>query len=67
MILPGPVRTILSVPPGGVSPVFIFLSIMPGFWFGLTPGWSGLHTVLVILMWHGHPGREQGLEAPATE
>ncbi len=50
MILPGPVRTILSVPPGGVSPVFIFLSIMPGFWFGLTPGWSGLHTVLVILI-----------------
>ena len=49
MILPGPVRTILAVLRGSVSPVFIFVSIMLGFWFGLTPSWSGLHTVLVIL------------------
>jgi uncharacterized protein (TIGR03546 family) len=38
----------LAVFRGQVSPVFIFLSVLLGFWFGLTPGWSGLHVVLVV-------------------
>jgi len=50
MILPKFIRKFLAVLRGGVSPVIIFLSIMLGFWFGLVPGWSGLHTVLVIVV-----------------
>jgi uncharacterized protein (TIGR03546 family) len=49
-ILPKPIRKIIAVFRGQVSPVFIFFSLLLGFWFGLTPGWSGLHTVLVILV-----------------
>jgi uncharacterized protein (TIGR03546 family) len=40
----------LAVFRGQVSPVFVFLSILLGFWFGLTPGWSGIHTVMVIVV-----------------
>lgn len=50
MILPKFIRKLLAVLRGGVSPVIIFLSITLGFWFGLVPGWSGLHTVIVIVM-----------------
>jgi uncharacterized protein (TIGR03546 family) len=50
MILPKPIRKVIAVFRGGVSPVLIFLSVMVGFWFGLVPGWSGLHTVLVLAM-----------------
>jgi uncharacterized protein (TIGR03546 family) len=50
MILPRFIRKMLAVLRGGVSPVFIFLSVMLGFSFGLMPGWSGLHTVVVILV-----------------
>jgi len=49
-ILPKPIRKMLAVFRGQVSPVFIFLSILLGFWFGLTPGWSGIHTVIVIVV-----------------
>jgi len=49
-IVPRPIRKILAVFRGQVSPVFIFFSVLLGFWFGLTPGWSGLHTVFVILV-----------------
>jgi uncharacterized protein (TIGR03546 family) len=35
---------------GGVSPVIIFISIMLGFTFGLIPGFSGLHAVLIVLV-----------------
>lgn len=49
MILPGFISRLLAVLRGGVSPVSIFLSVMLGFSLGLMPGWSGLHTVLVIL------------------
>ncbi|MHC4542551.1 MAG: hypothetical protein ACYS74_22680, partial [Planctomycetota bacterium] len=47
MILPRPIRKILAIFRGSVSPVLIFLSITLGFWFGLVPGWSGFHTVVV--------------------
>jgi len=50
MILPKTIRKFLAVLRGGVSPVIIFLSIMLGFSFGLVPGWSGLHTVLIIVV-----------------
>ncbi|MHC4526917.1 MAG: DUF2062 domain-containing protein, partial [Planctomycetota bacterium] len=49
-LLPKPIRKMLAVFRGQVSPVFIFLSILLGFWFGLTPGWSGLHTVFIVLV-----------------
>jgi uncharacterized protein (TIGR03546 family) len=50
MLLPRPVRKLLAVFRGTVSPVMIFLSITMGFWFGLIPGWSGFHTVIVVLV-----------------
>ena len=50
MILPKFIRKLLAVLRGGVSPAIIFLSVMLGFSFGLIPGWSGLHTVIVIAM-----------------
>ena len=50
MILPKFIRKLLAVLRGGVSPAIIFLSVMLGFCFGLIPGWSGLHTVIVIVM-----------------
>ncbi len=50
MILPKFIRKLLAVLRGGVSPPIIFLSIMLGFCFGLIPGWSGLHTAIVIVM-----------------
>ncbi len=50
MILPRPLKKILAIFRGGVSPVIIFLSVLLGFWFGLMPGWSGLHTIFILLM-----------------
>lgn len=50
MILPKFIGKWLTILRGGVSPVFIFVSVMLGFWFGLMPGWSGLHTLLVIVV-----------------
>jgi len=50
MIIPRFVRKMLAVFRGAVSPVFIFLSVTLGFWFGLIPGWSGIHTALVIVV-----------------
>jgi uncharacterized protein (TIGR03546 family) len=48
--IPKPIRKILTILRGGVSPVIIFISIMLGFTFGLVPGFSGLHAVLVALV-----------------
>ncbi len=50
MILPAPFGKILAIFRGGVSPVIIFLTIMLGFWFGLVPGWSGFHTLIIALV-----------------
>ncbi len=50
MILPRFIKKFLAILRGGVSPVFIFLSVMLGFSFGLMPGFSGFHIVLVILV-----------------
>jgi len=50
MILPKPIRKMLAVFRGGVSPVIIFLSILLGFWFGIIPGFYGLHVSIIIVM-----------------
>ena len=50
MILPGPIKKLLAVFRGSVSPVFIFLSILMGFWFGMVPGFSGFHVLLIIVI-----------------
>lgn len=50
MILPRPFNKILAIFRGGVSPVIIFLTITLGFWFGLVPGWSGFHTLIIALV-----------------
>jgi hypothetical protein len=50
MILPKFIRKILAVFRGGVSPVLVALSAGLGIWFGLVPGWSGFHTVVLILL-----------------
>jgi len=35
---------------GNVAPPLIFLTVVLGFWTGMMPGWSGLHTLLVVLV-----------------
>ena len=50
MLLPRPLKKLLAVFRGGVSPLIIFLSVFLGFWFGLIPGWSGVHTIIIILI-----------------
>lgn len=50
MLLPRFIRKMLAVFRGSVSPVMIVLSVAMGFWFGLIPGWSGFHTVIIIAM-----------------
>jgi len=50
MFLPTPFSKILAIFRGGVSPVLIFLTITLGFWFGLVPGWSGFHTLIIVLV-----------------
>ncbi|MHC4559963.1 MAG: DUF2062 domain-containing protein [Planctomycetota bacterium] len=48
--IPKPIRKILTILRGGVSPVIIFISVLLGFTFGLIPGFSGLHAVLVAFV-----------------
>jgi uncharacterized protein (TIGR03546 family) len=50
MFIPKPIRKMLAIFRGSVSPYIIFLSIMLGFWFGLMPGWSGFQTIIIVLM-----------------
>ena len=49
MLLPRNVRKIFAIFRGEVSPVLILLSVVLGFWFGLTPGWYGVHVILLVL------------------
>ncbi|MGB2866710.1 MAG: hypothetical protein WBC05_25490 [Sedimentisphaerales bacterium] len=48
--IPKPIRKIIKIMRGGVSPVIIFISVMLGFTFGLIPGFSGLHAVLIAIV-----------------
>lgn len=49
MFLPRPIKKMIAVFRGGLSPQIITLSIALGFTFGLIPGWSGVHTFIVLL------------------
>lgn len=48
MLIPQPIRKLIGVFRGQVSPTFVFLSAALGFWFGLLPGWQGLHVVILL-------------------
>ena len=50
MLLPRWLRKWLAVFRGEVSAVLILLSVGLGFWFGLTPGWYGLHVALLVVV-----------------
>ncbi len=50
MLLPGFVSKLLAVLRGNVAPPLIFVSVLLGIWTGMMPGWSGLHTALVVLV-----------------
>ncbi|MBW8015552.1 MAG: hypothetical protein FVQ82_05135 [Planctomycetes bacterium] len=58
MLLPRPLKKMIAVFRGGLSPQIITLSIALGFTFGLIPGWSGVHTfiVLVFVLMNVHTG-----------
>ena len=48
MITPRWLRKWIAIFRGEVSPVLILLSVALGFWFGLMPGWQGLHVLLLV-------------------
>ncbi len=48
MFLPKPLKKLLGIFRGSVSPTMILITVILGVWFGLTPGWSGLHTVILF-------------------
>jgi uncharacterized protein (TIGR03546 family) len=48
MLLPKTMRKLLGVFRGYVAPPIIFLSVLIGFCFGLMPGFSGLHILLIV-------------------
>ena len=50
MFLPSDLRKVLALLRGQVSPVLAGLSVGLGFWFGLMPGFSGIHAVLIVLL-----------------
>ena len=50
MLLPRPIKKMLAVFRGSVSPVMIFISIMLGFWFGLVPDFAGFHVGVIALV-----------------
>ena len=50
MLLPGFVRKLLAVFRGNVAPPLVFVSVLLGFWTGMMPGWSGLHTLLAVIV-----------------
>ena len=49
MLLPKSIRKFLEIFRGQVSVAFILLSVALGFWFGLTPGWYGIHVGILIV------------------
>ena len=48
MFLPKPLRKFVGIFRGEVSPALILLSTFLGIWFGLTPGWYGVHVILLV-------------------
>ena len=49
MLLPRPIKKMIAVFRGGLSPQIITLSIALGFTFGLIPGFSGIHAFFIML------------------
>lgn len=49
MLLPRRVRKMIAVFRGEIAPALIVLSVALGFWFGVTPGWYGIHVILLAL------------------
>jgi uncharacterized protein (TIGR03546 family) len=49
MFVPKPIRKWIRIFRGDVAPVLILLSVLLGFWFGLTPGFYGIHAALLAL------------------
>ncbi len=49
MFVPKPIKKWIAVFRGEVAPLFLFLSVLLGFWFGLMPGFYGFHVGLLIL------------------
>ncbi|MBK8268676.1 MAG: hypothetical protein IPK83_10405 [Planctomycetes bacterium] len=49
MILPGPIKKLIGIFRGDAVPVLIILSVMSGFWFGLMPGFYGIHVAILAL------------------
>ncbi len=50
MLLPSFVRKLSAVFRGNVAPPLIVLTVLLGFWFGLTPGFGGLHVAIIALV-----------------
>ena len=50
MFLPKPLRKLVGIFRGSVSPSMILVTVILGVWFGLTPGWYGLHTAIVFFV-----------------
>ncbi len=50
MLLPGPIKKLVAIFRGNVSPIFIFLSVLLGFWFGTMPHFTGFHIMLIIVV-----------------
>ncbi|MBN2589190.1 MAG: hypothetical protein JXA96_04975 [Sedimentisphaerales bacterium] len=50
MILPGPIKKLLAIFRGSVSPLLIFISVLLGFWFGMIPHFTGFHIMLIIII-----------------
>ena len=48
MLLPKPLKKILAVFRGRLSPQIITLSVALGFSFGFIPGFSGIHILIVV-------------------
>ena len=48
MFIPKRIKKLLAIFRGEVSPILILLSVLLGFWFGVTPGWYGIHVLILI-------------------
>jgi len=49
MLIPRPIKKWIAVFRGEVAPLLILLSVLLGFWFGLMPGFYGIHVALLVL------------------
>ncbi len=50
MFIPRPIKKIVKVLRGDVSPFLVYLVVLTGFLFGLVPGFSGLHMILLVVL-----------------